>query len=467
MRAEGLVVTRSAGTFVVMSFRARAGMVGAMFTGLLACGGDTVLPAGAGGATSSAATSGTTSSANGGAAQTGGLPCELVELFSQRCTPCHVDPPQFGAAMPLISREHLLATALDGSTRVVDEVVTRMSATSKSMPPAPNAPATAAEIKMVQDWIDAGTPERPATEMCGGGSGGAGGGMALDCVPDVSLVGASAFTMPKDSADEQICFGIELPSTGTKRHITALTPNVDNTTIIHHMLLMEAPTAVSTTPEPCSFTQPNWKLIYAWGPGTPPHVLPAEAGYPLEASTDTHFVLQVHYNNLNALEGETDQSGIDLCTTEELRPNDADIMAFGGTDLSLAANATTTTSCAINIPSLLSSYFPVTVFQAWPHMHQLGSALDSSVNGGSMLVDVPNYDFNYQNTYPLNVEVAAGQTITTNCTYQNTTPNTVGFGEDTADEMCFNFVSYYPRIEAPLWHFLALSQIAQCSNVVQ
>ncbi len=417
-----------------------------------ACGNDVETPSGAGGA--------------GGTGAQDELPCALSEMLAARCQQCHAAEPQFGAPMPLVTRADLMATAVDGVRSVAEAAVARMSAETGRMPQPPQAAATAAEIALVADWIEAGHPSRGAGEMCDGG-GGSGGGGTVDCEPDVELTAEEPFEMPASSIDEQICFGITIPASDDKRHITAIAPRIDNNTIIHHMLLLQAPSPVSSSPSPCAFTQVDWKLLYAWGPGTPPHVLPDAAGFPLEAGEEAHFVLQLHYNNLQGLVGETDQSGIDLCTTTTLREHDADIMAFGGTGFqNLAPMATSTLACTSNVPAALGAYFPISVFQSWPHMHTLGASLYGAVERGNqteVLVDVPDYDFEYQITYPNDaVQIDVGDDIVTRCTWDNTTASPVGFGEGTNDEMCFNFVSYYPRIAAPVWSWLLPAQTASC-----
>lgn len=431
-----------------------------------ACGGESSSAPSGGSGGSGAAGTGT-----GAGSSDDQLPCPLFEFVDERCGECHGPEPQFGAPMSLQTKSDLLAPSLQGGTNAAEEAIIRMQADQDRMPQPPRPPATTAEIALVQDWLDAGSPARAAGEMCGtGGGGGAGGG--LDCVPDVTLAGAEPFEMPSTSADEQICFGITVPAPTEKRHITAIAPKIDNHKIIHHILLLQSPTAVSPDPQPCAFTNVDWKLLYAWGPGTPPHVLPPQAGFPMDQGQEQHFVLQVHYNNLQGLEGETDQSGVELCTTDELREHDADIMAFGSIDFDgIVANATSTLDCTTPIPALVDSYFPVTIFQSWPHMHQIGDALTTVIHksgGGTVeLANVPDYDFDYQITYPNDAVLDVGDSVQTTCTWTNNTPNTVGFGEDTGDEMCFNFVSYYPRIEAPFWSWLAPTQGSSCTMSVQ
>jgi hypothetical protein len=59
--------------------------------------------------------------------------------------------------------------------------------------------------------------------------------------------------------------------------------------------------------------------------------------------------------------------------------------------------------------------------------------------------DMP-FNFEEQTTYPLMppLEIVAGDEITTTCTFSNDTNQTITFGENTGNEMCFNFALYEP-----------------------
>ncbi len=411
-----------------------------------------------------------TTGSQGGEAP-GNVPCDVAEILKRSCQGCHSDPPKFGAPMPIVDRGDILAapkgTAKGTVATVGESILQRIDSAAEPMPPPPELPLTDAEKAILTAYVQGGAPE--SAEACGAGGGGQGGGYELPCTPDVILKPAAPYEMPSTSVDEYVCFGVEAPS-DVARHITAIGVDIDNETIIHHILLLQSPTPVAAQGEPCNFVNLNWKLVYAWGPGTPPLALPEEAGYPIGPSEPGHFVLQMHYNNVQGLVGETDQTGISLCTTETLRPYDADVMAFGGTNFTdIPPSQTATLACSTPIPALVGSAFPVTVFQAWPHMHQLGRAMTGSIakqGGGDIpLVDVPNYDFEYQITYPVDVELDVGDAVTTRCTWDNTTNMGVGFGEGTGDEMCFNFLSYYPRVELSQWHWLLPSSdaVAQCA----
>jgi len=435
-------------------------LVAAPFSG--ACGDD---------ATTGGGGQGQGGGATGGAPLHGeGLPCDVDAILQKNCRSCHADPPKFGSPMPLVSRDDLLAKPVqDPAATVGEAILGRIDSAEAPMPPPPNLPLSDADKATLAAYVDAGMPEN--TSGCnegGGGEGGAGGGYVLDCDPDVVLLPPGPFEMPADEQDLYVCFGVEAPS-DIARHITAIAPMIDNETIIHHMLLLQAPEAVTTQGEPCSFVNLDWKLVYAWGPNAPPLVLPEEAGFPLGPSEPGHFVLQIHYNNVQGLVGEMDQSGIGLCTTTELRPNDADIVAFGGTSFgSIEPSQEKTSECSVDVPAQLDAAMPINIFQSWPHMHQLGRKFESHIeraNGDIVsLADVPNYDFDYQLAYPATATLDVGDTVSVSCTWQNTTGQAADFGENTTDEMCFNFVAYYPRVQNALWHWLLPAYSATCTD---
>jgi hypothetical protein len=63
----------------------------------------------------------------------------------------------------------------------------------------------------------------------------------------------------------------------------------------------------------------------------------------------------------------------------------------------------------------------------------------------SVMHDAP-FSFTEQASYALTppVQLEAGDKVVTTCTYENPTDHAVTFGENTANEMCFNFAAYYP-----------------------
>jgi hypothetical protein len=207
----------------------------------------------------------------------------------------------------------------------------------------------------------------------------------------------------------------------------------------------------------------SYRMLYGWAPGVGGFEMPKEAGLPAEPPS-THFVVQIHYNNVRALEGETDESGFDLCSTSELRPNDADVLAFGSMKFTIPAKSRHTILATWKVPSMLAN--PVKVIGAFPHMHQLGKSIATSLypagGGGPIDLGTDNgFDFNNQFFAQLRgVQVTAGDTVTTRCSWDNPGTSQVRFGEGTADEMCYSFTMYYPKITLSSWSWAAPALLA-------
>src|SRR5262249_1324005 len=159
-------------------------------------------------------------------------------------------------------------------------------------------------------------------------------------------------------------------------------------------------------------------------------VLPPEAGFPLEGTT--HYVVQVHYSNPTHLVGETDVSGVDVCTTAQLRPNDADVMAFGSQDFHVPPRSRRDLTCQYALPPT-GAGGELHFFAVMPHMHNYGRSivntlypLDSSgpVDMGAQL----NWDINNQAWFAIRATGHAGDRIGTRCEWTNTSDGTVSFG---------------------------------------
>lgn len=88
----------------------------------------------------------------------------------------------------------------------------------------------------------------------------------------------------------------------------------------------------------------------------------------------------------------------------------------------------------------------------------------------SDLGTIKGWSFGSQGWLPIVGDGAGGGVLTkpndvirTRCAWNNTTGSTVRFGENTADEMCYSFTTYYPRIASPFWSWAAPALSAQCS----
>lgn len=444
---------------------ARPGLVGALalasalaVAGFVACSSSVAVAPGTDAAPANGASSGAAPAVTAGS----GLPCDIDQILAANCRKCHQSPTRYGAPMPLLSYEDLLAPSLtDPSQSVFQLSRARMREEGSRMPPPPNGAVSDADLARWDSWVAANTPRGPETcnsqvvpepET------------TTECEPDLQLRPLSKYTMPQDQSDQYVCYGVDI-TPEQARHVFAMSPSVDNTSILHHVLLFESPNAYSPTPTPCSSGgSVSWRIVYGWAPGGTSIVLPPEAGMPLSGTT--HYVVQLHYNNVQGLAGQQDGSGFDLCSTTELRPNDADVIAFGTNDIELPPGSHRAYECEFTLPRALDTN--LRFIAAMPHMHQLGTAISTTVQpaGTDLRHDLGTVaDWNFQTQYwqPLGVDVKSGDTVRTRCEWHNRGSTRVEFGEDTADEMCYSFSMYYPRIEHVPWALPA--EASQCTIV--
>lgn len=429
-----------------------------------ACGGNSAETGpGGGGPGGGAGASGPGGAGGAGGGSSAGLPCDVGDVLASNCRSCHAASPKFGAPMPLVTYDDLHAPLKsDPSKKVYEQIPARIHDAKSPMPPPPNT-LSDADAAVLDAWASAGAPAGGGADCGGGGAGGTGGGgPALDCAPDVLLQPATPWEMPKDTADVYVCYGVDV-DLGEKRHITALAPLIDNATIVHHMLLFSSKTAYSTTPKPCGGANMG-QLVGVWAPGGGALVLPPEAGYPLDGTA--HFVLQVHYSNLMALDGQKDSSGYQLCTTDQLRPNDADILAFGTMSFTVPAQGSADLTCDLTLPAVTPALHGIA---AMPHMHKLGTTISTTLHpaGGGAAVDLGtadpwNFDSQVWTMLGPDVALGPGDKVSTRCAWDNPTAKDVHFGEQTSDEMCFGFLMYYPRITVQGWQWQAPSLGSSC-----
>jgi hypothetical protein len=93
--------------------------------------------------------------ADGGVYSFDGLACDVATVLANRCVSCHGATPAGGAAFPLVTRAELLelAPGYPGETKA-QRSVARMRA--NTMPP--TGGNAAADLAVLEGWVDAGTP---------------------------------------------------------------------------------------------------------------------------------------------------------------------------------------------------------------------------------------------------------------------------------------------------------------------
>jgi hypothetical protein len=185
-----------------------------------------------------------------------------------------------------------------------------------------------------------------------------------------------------------------------------------------------------------------------WAPGTNPLMAPTGNAFKVDPGED--IVLQVHYHKTGKPEADLTRIGLYLAKEPIEREINLNwIFNFG-----------------ISIPPGDKAYTArreitwrqdVTLYAAMPHMHLLGRKMKSWLEfpDGSVkpLIQVDDWDFNWQLTYPFKdpIKVPAGTKQVVEAVYDNSSdnlrnpnnpPKRVGFGEKTTDEMFLMIVPF-------------------------
>jgi hypothetical protein len=416
------------------------------------------------------------------------LPCDVSAVLQANCQSCHQNPPINGAPMSLITWEDTQAPLLadpDGvpptssSEKVFSMIETRVASTSNPMPPAGHKALDAVDLATLASWVNAGGPAGTAGQVCTGDAGGVpdANAPALSCTTDdTSIVPASDFAWPDDAGaaltDEYVCYSFtaaDIPA-GVTRHILGITPNIDNHDIVHHVLFFQADpgdtSGVTTTPTPCNAGGSlQWRIVYGWAPGGGAMQTPPGVGFPYDSTTE--FVVQIHYNNIHGYKNQTDHTGFSMCTTDQPVANDADVIAFGSMNFDIPAHGALDTTCNWTVPSLLAN---VHTFAAFPHMHQIGTAIQTEQlenGGGGGIVDMGQntpWNFNTQIWFPIEATLKQGDVVSTRCAWTNSTDQDVKFGQYTEDEMCYSFTAYYPKVNSSLWSWALPAAESTCAT---
>ena len=390
----------------------------------------------------------------------GSLPCDVDTLLEKSCRGCHSSPPKYGAPMPLATLQDLHAPAKsDASKKVYELVRARTHDTESPMPPASSPQPDEASRAALDAWIDSGAPAGTACETKPTPTTPT--GKPLSCDADVHMKPAAAWSMPETTDDEYVCYGFDVTNT-EKRHLVGIAPLIDNPSIVHHLVLFQTDSSVSSTPKPCSMTQSaRWRIVYGWAPGGGNFEFPQEAGFPQEKTT--HYVVQIHYNNVQHAKDQKDASGFDFCTTNKLRPNDADSVVFGPTSFSIPPHSTTDLTCEVKLPAVPEMH----LFAAFPHMHQKGTLIATTKvdASGKTVADLGKqdaWDFQNQVYMPIDAVLKGGDTVRTRCAWKNNGTEEIVFGERTQDEMCFSFTMYWPKIQSAQFSWMTPSLMTKC-----
>ncbi|HEY6843336.1 MAG TPA: ascorbate-dependent monooxygenase [Thermoanaerobaculia bacterium] len=385
---------------------------------------------------------------------------EVVRIFQANCQTCHHP----GDIAPFSLTDYASAAPRAADIKYMTQTL--------QMPPWKPAQScgvfdnprilSQTDIDTLAKWADNGAPEgnpadlpRPLDFS---------GGWALG-QPDVVFTPPQPYTPPA-LGDMYRCFSIPTNST-EDQYVSAIDIKPGDRQTVHHVIAFIDTTgssAVLTGSDggggyPCfggpgfQFTNLDATMLGGWAPGYRPVTMPDDIGILLPKGS--RVVLQVHYHPHGPapLPDQT-QIGIYFRTTKPKQlmrvlplVNQSFRIPAGDPNYRVTAD--------FSLP-----VFPPINAHVWliaPHMHLLGRKMrvtNTLVTGQSQcLVDVEDWDFNWQGMYRFKDAVAlpAGSHLQLEAFYDNSSgnwrnpndpPKDVQWGEATTDEMCIAFLGF-------------------------
>jgi hypothetical protein len=206
---------------------------------------------------------------------------------------------------------------------------------------------------------------------------------------------------------------------------------------VHHIVFVR-----TLAPEPDGFAECDtlfrmtWDPLYISGAGASKLQFPENAGHKL--TKGTQLLAQLHLLNASddAVRGRV---SIHMHRSTASDPRPVSTYVFGTRRIELPPNQ------ASDITSDCEMSEPVQLIAAFPHLHQLGTALhfevgDSTDDMKEVYARDP-YSFDDQHIEDIDLKLDKGAKTRVTCSYDNDTPDEVTFGESTHDEMCF-FIAF-------------------------
>uniref|UniRef100_A0A0N4ZIM5 DBH-like monooxygenase protein 1 n=1 Tax=Parastrongyloides trichosuri TaxID=131310 RepID=A0A0N4ZIM5_PARTI len=200
------------------------------------------------------------------------------------------------------------------------------------------------------------------------------------------------------------------------------------------------------------------KVIGAWAFGATPFQYPDEAGSSFGGEGyPAYLMVEIHYNNEKNESGVSDSSGILITYTDKLRKFDAGIMELGliySDANSIPPKQKSFPLTGYCVPEC-SQYLPthgIYVFATQLHAHLTGKKLFTSHFRNGVKIGEINranhYSPHWQVIKKLKkpIHVRKGDYLSTTCVYDTSDKeNFVYGGYGIEDEMCVNYIHYYPE----------------------
>jgi len=417
-------------------------------------------------------------------------------LLELHCLTCHTEG-QLAGDIPLTDPETVLKGSSDIAFNASIGYMPPWMPSGLSLPIQHDRSLSDTEIATLVAWSDLGAPlgepedyippEATAYQV-------------PEIRADLTLQLEEPYIPDETKLDDYRCFAFSL-DIDRPRYLTGYEFIPDVTEMAHHGIVYRVNKSAQSSIEKRNYEDDRigWscyggiglsassEMIGTWAPGALPTNYPEDTGFLLEP--DDMIIVQMHYNLSNARQPDETKvtlqlsdedasiaelrtyqlvapveipcpTGIDGTQCDRLSSLDRVARLYGQEfhyfpdsllrdcnqtldDYADNTGENATGYCDYPIPA------PITVYSAFGHMHELGASFQLELNPDSdepvMMLDIPNWDFHWQDTYQFAepVQLKRGDVVRMTCTWDNTLsedPRYVVWGEGTSDEMCFGAI---------------------------
>ncbi len=307
--------------------------------------------------------------------------------------------------------------------------------------------------QLIYDWVEAGAPEgdpselpEPQTWVTG---------WQLPKEPDfVAPICEEPFTVPAEGVVEYQYFTID-PGFKEDKWVQAMEIQPGNRAVVHHVLMFSASPDNPRRDIGRKFRGGLGGYDGLYVPGY--RLKPYPPGTAKRISAGTQLIFQVHYTPVGSEQQDQSRVGMVFADPEEVQ-YEVRTASAANTALRIPPHAENHRSEA-GSPRLPES---ARLLSFLPHLHLRGKSFfyELVYPGGKRkpLLDIPQYDFNWQLAYVLEepIEVPAGARVHCVAHFDNSAANpvnpdptkTVRWGDQTWEEMLIGYFNYVVPVKA-------------------
>jgi hypothetical protein len=358
-----------------------------------------------------------------------------LPALSRACGDCHGSSPEYGAPYSFADYDFLVAGEL--GQRPVDRIIARLA--EGDMPPAPFPAPSHNDFDTMVLWSSCGL-QHPDYQL--GLTSNAPVFLPSDEPPSATNtweIRAGGFSVGEHVTNRYQCWAQDVPF-DSPQLIKRIEVDLDETRVLHHIVLYRDTNLRHEGSFRCSGTPSDSDFLYAWAPGQ--DAIQFENGG-LLVEPGERYILQIHYNNAAGIADVSDDSAI------RVHYGEVDGTTYGmfvpGPDIGIIVSPnsehTVTGVCRITEE--------ITLLAGMPHMHEAGRSFRADVirPDGTIinLIELTGWSFEAQLFYEMPITLYPGDELLTTCSFENLSSDmTIFFGDETEDEMCFNFLYATP-----------------------